>query len=110
MEAIFVEVKEMFALCQKTITAIGDEVRQGIVIALLEGGPEGMRVGAITEKTHLSRPAISHHLKILCDANLLTVRKEGTKNYYHLNPDKQEITNIFVLSRRILELMEQYGS
>ncbi|MGR5875393.1 ArsR/SmtB family transcription factor [Bacillus pacificus] len=27
-----------------------------------------MRVGEITRKTHLSRPAVSHHIKVLKDA------------------------------------------
>lgn len=109
MDDIYSEMKERFKLCQRTITAIGDEVRQGIIIALLEGGNEGMRVGALTEKTHLSRPAISHHLKILCDANLITVRKQGTMNFYRLNPDRREITSIYDISRRVLELMDEFG-
>ena len=43
----------------------------------------GVRVGTITEKTHLSRPAVSHHIQILKEAGILKVRKEGTKNYYY---------------------------
>ncbi|WP_341481872.1 metalloregulator ArsR/SmtB family transcription factor [Enterococcus cecorum] len=49
----------------------------------------GTRVGAITEKTHLSRPAVSHHIKILKDAGVVGMRKEGTKNYYYLETDNR---------------------
>lgn len=45
----------------------------------------GLRVGEITEKTHLSRPAVSHHLRILRDAGVILMRKEGTKNFYYIN-------------------------
>ncbi|WP_342543881.1 metalloregulator ArsR/SmtB family transcription factor [Lysinibacillus sp. FSL K6-4013] len=44
-----------------------------------------MRVGEITEQTHLSRPAVSHHLKILRDAGVILMRKEGTKNFYYID-------------------------
>ncbi|CAI3251434.1 zinc-binding dehydrogenase [Enterococcus cecorum] len=46
-------------------------------------------MGAITEKTHLSRPAVSHHIKILKDAGVVEMRKEGTKNYYYLETDNR---------------------
>lgn len=47
----------------------------------------GVRVGEITQRTHLSRPAVSHHLHILKDAGLIKMRKEGTKNYYYFDSD-----------------------
>ncbi|MEG6523627.1 ArsR/SmtB family transcription factor [Desulfotomaculum sp. 1211_IL3151] len=40
-----------------------------------------MRVGEIKAKTHLSRPAVSHHLKILKDIGIVKMREEGTKNF-----------------------------
>lgn len=36
-------------------------------------------------KTHLSRPTVSHHLKILKESQIISVRKEGTLNYYSLD-------------------------
>lgn len=45
----------------------------------------GLRVGEITEQTHLSRPAVSHHLRILRDAGVISMRKEGTKNFYYID-------------------------
>ncbi|MEK4259384.1 MULTISPECIES: ArsR/SmtB family transcription factor [unclassified Paenibacillus] len=71
---------------QKVLTAIGYETRQAILLALIQGQQvPGMRVGEIKEKTHLSRPAVSHHLKILKDAQIISVHKEGTINYYRLD-------------------------
>lgn len=72
-----------FKSCQKVLSAIGNEVRQHIIIQILacnhDGQCEGMRVGEIATLTNLSRPAISHHLQILKDADLLKMRREGTR-------------------------------
>lgn len=97
------ELKTMFAKSRESITAIGDETRQAIIIVLMEGPTNGMRVGDITTHTHLSQPAVSHHLKILCDANILTMSKLGTMNFYKINPDKAEITNMRDLCQGILD-------
>ncbi|MGO3727167.1 ArsR/SmtB family transcription factor, partial [Staphylococcus carnosus] len=65
-----------FQECQDVLIAIGDATRQAIMMALIEiGCNEGMRVGEITEKTHLSRPAASYHLRVLKEANVVTVEK-----------------------------------
>lgn len=71
---------------QKVLAAIGDETRQAILMTMIQGQQNpGMRVGEIRAKTHLSRPAVSHHLKILKEAQIISVRKEGTINYYRLD-------------------------
>ena len=54
----------------------------------------GARVGAITERTHLSRPAVSHHLQILKEAGLLKMRREGTKNYYYFDADAEAMEQL----------------
>lgn len=100
-------LSELFAKCKRSIMAMGDENRQAVILTLLDGPCEGMRVGDIKEHSHLSQPAVSHHLKILLEANLLTVRKEGTMNYYRLNPDRAEITNIYNLCGAILTWLDK---
>ena len=71
------DIASKFKTCRKAISAIGDETRQLILLALLESDFNGIRVGELTEKTHLSRPAVSHHLKILKEAEIVNVRREG---------------------------------
>lgn len=76
--------------CSKMLNAIGDETRQHIIWEMLKiGRCDGVRVGEITEKTNLSRPAVSHHLRIMKDAGIMKVRKEGTKNYYYFDPEME---------------------
>ena len=74
-----------FYACRKLLSAIGDNTRQAIIAALAENGfSGGLRVGEITTKTRLSRPAISHHLKILLDAEVIGVQPKGAMNFYFL--------------------------
>ena len=82
-EKIFT-LAENFSASAKILTAIGDETRQHLILEMMKmGNCMGVRVGDITKKTNLSRPAVSHHLQIMKDAGIVKVRKEGTKNYYY---------------------------
>ncbi|MBU5477892.1 metalloregulator ArsR/SmtB family transcription factor [Eubacterium sp. MSJ-13] len=77
-----------FSQCQKILLALGDENRQHMILEMMKiGNCNGVRVNEIAEKTHLSRPAVSHHLQILKNAGILKMRRESTKNYYYFDPD-----------------------
>lgn len=81
--------------CSYLLTAIGDETRQYLILEMIKMGDcKGVRVGEITAKTNLSRPAVSHHLSILKSAGILKVRKEGTKNYYYFDPDAESFDRL----------------
>ncbi|WP_297638036.1 winged helix-turn-helix domain-containing protein [uncultured Clostridium sp.] len=97
------EVASKFKQCGKAISAMGDETRQLILLTLLESDFNGVRVGEISKKTHLSRPAVSHHLQILKRAGIINLRKEGTKNYYYLDSNESEWKNIRDLINLIFE-------
>lgn len=58
------------------------------------GRCSGLRVCEITEKTNLSRPAVSHHLQILKNAGIVKVRKEGTKNCYYFDPEMESFEKL----------------
>ena len=66
----------------------------------------GARVGEITAKTHLSRPAVSYHLKILRLAGVVGMRKEGTKNYYYLETGGSQWQQLASLSTDLVELLK----
>lgn len=77
-----------FEQCQKILVALGDENRQHMILEMMKMGEcSGVRVNEITQKTHLSRPAVSHHLQILKEAGILKMRREATRNYYYFDPD-----------------------
>ena len=91
------ELQKQFHSCMPIFIALGDKVRLSIIEALTENAmaldspgvsvdfaDHAMNVNEITRRPSLSRPAISHHLKILKAAGLVDVREDGTANYYYL--------------------------
>lgn len=102
-------IKE-FEVCHDALVAIGDETRQLIIMTLLESDCNGIRVGEITEKTHLSRPAVSHHLKILKEAGMINMRREGTKNYYYyMDANETQWEQIAQLVNHIYEVVKDFA-
>ncbi|WP_455682940.1 ArsR/SmtB family transcription factor [Thomasclavelia sp.] len=69
--------------CAPIFSMLQDERRQEITQLLFDN--QELSVSALTEKLSLSRPAVSHHLKLLLDAGLVTVRQDGKERYYQLN-------------------------
>ncbi len=97
-------IVDEFKNCKNAFTALGDETRQHIIIALLESDCNGIRIGEITQKTNLSRPAVSHHLKILRNAGIINMRREGTKNYYFVDADESQWKRILNLVELVYEV------
>ncbi len=60
-----------------SFAALGSESRLSIVLTLVRAGPEGLPVGAVQEKTGLAASTLSHHLKLLAAADLLTQERQG---------------------------------
>ena len=73
--------------------ALADSERLLILLKLFYAGPNGKNVTELSGKTRLSRPAVSHHLKVLKAAGIINSRKDGTQVYYSLDA-KQKVTNI----------------
>ena len=63
--------------------AICDLNRHKILYLLKNNGE--MNATEIINKIKLSQPTISHHLKILVEAEVLNARKEGKETYYRIN-------------------------
>jgi DNA-binding transcriptional ArsR family regulator len=106
-------LKEEFQNCRKMLAALGDETRLHMITAMMQMGQGGgVRVGEITMRTNLSRPAVSHHLQILKDAGLVRVRREGTRNYYYLDADAQALTRLIQMlshARDIVQTLPERG-
>ena len=66
---------------------LGDPTRLKIVELLLENE---MCVNYIAETMGMGQSAISHQLRVLRQARLVTYRKEGKTAYYSLNDDHVE--------------------
>ncbi len=66
----------------KVFKALADETRCEIVNRLVNGEVSCER---IIKDFSLSRPAMSHHLRILREASVIRARKEGQFYYFTLN-------------------------
>jgi DNA-binding transcriptional ArsR family regulator len=69
---------------QSALDALGDATRRAILERLLNGP---LPVGKLAEEFPISRPAISQHLRVLKDANLVVDQSSGTRRLYALNPE-----------------------
>jgi ArsR family transcriptional regulator, arsenate/arsenite/antimonite-responsive transcriptional repressor len=67
----------------KVFVALGDEHRQRLLLTFEKG--ERLTVGQISQISTLSRPAVSHHLKILRAAGILEAQKAGKEVYLRVN-------------------------
>ena len=92
------------------MTVLGDEVRQEIFLILIQtGGRGGIRVGDIQKMGHISRSAVSHHLKIMLDAGIISRRREGTKNYYYMDANETQWGQIAQLVNHIYEVVKDFA-
>ena len=64
------------------LSALGHPVRLQILRFVVQGGDGGTPAGEIQAHVGLPASTLSHHLKRLVDAGLLTARNEGTFHYY----------------------------
>lgn len=102
------QLSEEFKNCRRILQAFGDENRQHMIVEMLKMGRcGGVRVGEITEKTNLSRPAVSHHLKILKEAGIVKMRKEGTRNYYYFDTDNSAFDGLLSMLAHSKSIVER---
>ncbi|MDT2047124.1 transcriptional regulator [Priestia aryabhattai] len=73
---------ELFRSSIPVFQALSDSARQDIILLLAEKEP--LTVNEIANESTLSRPAVSHHLKILRDQKLVSIEQKGTQRYYSL--------------------------
>ena len=85
--------------CIPIFTMLQDENRQQMLMLLFDN--RSMTVSELTNNLNLSRPAVSHHLKLLLDCGLIKVVKNGKERIYSLNMDRA-----VTLLKSLLESLE----
>ncbi len=90
---------QMWSGFTRFFSALGDPTRQQIMLVFEPN--EEICVNDIARLFKLSRPAISHHLKVLRDAQLLLCEKRGKKVYYRVN---------YAYCRKVLQTVYQFVS
>jgi DNA-binding transcriptional ArsR family regulator len=66
------------------LDALGDATRRAILARLLNGP---LAVGELAREFPVSRPAISQHLRMLKQANLVIDKPAGTKRVYQIHAE-----------------------
>jgi len=62
--------------------ALGDSKRLQILQMLISGEQCACKM---LDHFDITQPTLSHHMKILCDCDLVQVRKEGKWSHYSIN-------------------------
>ncbi|MCI0778174.1 MAG: winged helix-turn-helix transcriptional regulator [Chloroflexi bacterium] len=66
-----------------TMTALADPVRRQVVELLAD---EERTAGEIGERFAIAQPSMSRHLRVLREAGVVSVRADGNRRIYSLNP------------------------
>lgn len=66
--------------------AVSDPVRLQLLGLIRQSGAVGACVCAMTDGVEVSQPTVSHHLKVLTDAGLVTRERRGTWAWFTLVP------------------------
>jgi ArsR family transcriptional regulator len=69
----------------RVLKALADQRRFRMVQEIAAVGE--LSCGQIAERFDVSQPTISHHLKILTEANVLAVRREGQHGFISVNQE-----------------------
>ncbi|MEC0227228.1 ArsR/SmtB family transcription factor [Paenibacillus alba] len=80
-------ILQQFKACIPLLDVLTDENRQAIILLLAEH-KSGLNVNTIADHINLSRPAISHHLKVLRQSGFVNFEKKSVENYYVLTVSK----------------------
>ncbi|MGE5106292.1 MAG: ArsR/SmtB family transcription factor [Sphingobacteriales bacterium] len=67
--------------------AIADPTRRAILVLIAS---QAMTPNALAEKFDSTRQAVSKHIKILTECELVKQEQTGREIYYHLNPKKMK--------------------
>lgn len=65
------------------ISIFAEKIRRQIIIAL-GNSDDGLNVTDITALVDISRPAVSHHLRLMREAGVIDMRSSGVEHIYFL--------------------------
>ena len=57
--------------------ALGSEQRLAVLRTLVRAGPDGLSIGALGDRTGVTGSTLTHHVKILASAGLVTQARQG---------------------------------
>ena len=64
-------------LAASAFAALGSEQRLSVLRTLVRAGPEGLSIGTLGERTGVTGSTLTHHVKVLAQAGLVTQARQG---------------------------------
>lgn len=64
-------------IAASAFAALGSEQRLDVLRHLVRSGPDGLSIGALGQKCGITGSTLTHHMKILTSAGLVTQVKQG---------------------------------
>jgi DNA-binding transcriptional ArsR family regulator len=84
----------LYNVLMDMFSALSDPTRRLILEMLAKSGH--LSATDIYAKFHVSHPAISQHLKVLREANLVLVEKKAQRRIYRINPEPMHDLEIWI--------------
>ena len=78
---------------QDVFQAIADPTRRAILTLI---AVQALTPNAMAEKFDMSRQAVSKHIKVLHECELIKSEQSGREIYYHFNPKKMQELDIWL--------------
>lgn len=76
MKTIHPQIPDL-TIAAAQFAALGSEQRLSVLRTLVRAGPEGLSIGALGARTGVTGSTLTHHMKILASAGLVTQAKQG---------------------------------
>jgi DNA-binding transcriptional ArsR family regulator len=74
--------------------ALGDPTRLRLVARLCDGGP--LSIARLTSESDFTRQAITKHLRVLADAGLVHVARQGRETRWEMDPRQLEVARRYL--------------
>lgn len=86
-ELLFEQLSAQVDSAAVTMKALADPTRLMLLTLIARYAHFEMTVGDFAAQLNVTQPTVSGHLKLLREANLVTLEKKGNKSYYTVNAD-----------------------
>ena len=84
---------------QDLFQAISDPTRRAILTLI---AIQALTPNAMAEKFDMTRQAVSKHIKVLQECELIKPEHSGREIYYHFNPEKMKEIDVWLERFRLL--------
>lgn len=78
--------------------AVGSEPRMGVLLSIVQAGEGGLLFREVGERTGIPASTLSHHLRFLAAAELITQERRGRETINRPNLARLEALSKFILA------------